>query len=111
MGWSDFVVLYLFINVAILGVDIKFVADNLARIAKTVMFIIVSGFLFDYIANDRELWGFPRLWGIFLSLNPVENTILMIGVTLNIINLNRWARRGLSSSIQRAETKATRHQV
>lgn len=104
--WGTFVLCYLAITVFALLLHRRFARDQVALITRTVLFMIVTGFLFDYIANHRHLWHFPKLWGMFLALNPIENSLLMVSVTLHIVLLNHWARRLLDERSPQLTTQA-----
>lgn len=52
---------------------------------RVLVFTLTTSFIYDYIANDRLLWIFPKLWEVKILSNPIENSIFVILVTINLV--------------------------
>lgn len=110
MIWSSFTVVF-----ALTMVGLTLALGGWRRLlntstVKTVTFALVVGYLFDYIANERDFWEFPRLVGVFFWQNPVENSVLMVGVGLLVLNLNLLAMQIFSDRSQQGHRSRGRPQ-
>jgi hypothetical protein len=92
MNWDEFILLYTIIGVIILLLNHKIYKKKIKILFMVIIFINIILFLFDYIANDLNIWTFPVLWGIYFYHNPVENILFVTFTLSNLITFYNWLR-------------------
>lgn len=101
MTWNEFLLVYLSITALVVLRMVHRLKGRWSKLLRAVVFIASIFWLLDYVANDRTFWGFSKLWGIAILLNPIENTLFGVATSINLILLYLWLDRGNRDGICR----------
>ena len=104
MTWQEFLFVYPVIAIAVVVMGHKLFSGNLVLLFKINVVMISMGFLFDHMASSREIWRFPKLFGVFVISNPIENTLFIACTTTLLLGIHLWIRRALALQKDNAHT-------
>jgi hypothetical protein len=57
------------------------------RFLQLLAFMSLTAFWFDYVANHRSIWWFEGEWRLHVLLNPLENTVFTIVMTILVLRV------------------------
>jgi hypothetical protein len=83
MTWPDFSLLYAMLNMLAALALRKRLAKHRPGFARTLLASSLVLFILDALAESRNIWHFPQLFGIWLLGVPIENISIIIGSSLN----------------------------
>ena len=104
MTWQEFIFIYPVIAIAVVVAGHKLFSGNVILLIKINVVGISIGFLFDHLGSSREIWRFPKLFGVFIISNPIENTIFIACTTTLLLGIHLWIRRTLPFQKDSAHT-------
>lgn len=90
MNWVQFVYIFTFLVLLATAMNARKLTGRWWAFCRTIALACFMFFLMDYIANHRNLWGFKNLCGIYLYINPLENTLITadLVIVLILIHIN-----------------------
>lgn len=93
MTATEFLYVLVALTLASLLWDRRLMCDKGRRLLQLLLFMAVSAFWFDYVANHRTIWWFEGDWQLVILLNPLENTLFAIVMTILVLQVYLgWAR-------------------
>lgn len=104
MTWQEFIFIYSAIAIAVVVVGRNLFAGNFVLLIKINVVMVSIGFLFDHLGSSREIWRFPKLFGVFIISNPIENTMFIACTTTLLLGIHLWIRRALPFQEDNAHT-------
>lgn len=103
MTWSTFTFVYGSVSLMLLGLLWRYLRDKTPQVVAVQCCSVSVGFLFDYIGNDRSIWQFPELSGLFILQNPIENTIFIAATTNVLLFVDILCRKALRFKNQKTK--------
>jgi hypothetical protein len=84
---TDFLSVQLFAAIVGLYLCRHLLFKRWLALLRLLLFVAAASYSFDYIANDRGIWEFTGSWHLRVLINPFENTIFSVTMTLQLILL------------------------
>src|SRR5689334_3464805 len=55
------------------------------RLMRTLLFVAITSYSFDYMANDLGVWHFAGDWNVLVLRNPLENTLFAMTMAFQLL--------------------------
>lgn len=107
MSATDFLYIQLVSNAFVAWLLRARLRGSWNRLMRTLLFIAMTSYSFDYMANDLKVWHFAGDWNVLVLRNPLENTLFAVTMAFQFLLICLVTESRTATNSHRSQKKAT----